>query len=58
MREVGLLPMPVQLSIFESRDQDSEAGSISIKEFVGLSASRPNTDIESEFPLEPINDIY
>lgn len=53
-----LLRMPVQFSIVESRDQDSERGLISINEFVGLSASKSRMEIESESPLESVYALY
>ena len=58
MREMVLLRMPVQFSIVESRDQDSERGLISINEFVGLSASKSRMEIESESPLESVYALY
>lgn len=58
IREAVLLRMPVQMSICESRDQDSERGSISINDFVGLPASRTSTERELECSIGSVNALY
>lgn len=58
IKEVVLLRIPVQFSIDERRDQDSERGSTSIKEFVGLPASRSRTERELEMSFESVNALY
>ncbi len=55
MREVSLLRMPVQSSIFERKDQDPEWESLSIRDLVALPATKSR---EVEFSLESMNASY